>query len=57
VLLVVRAGRTQRDAARQTLQQLHTVGARVIGSVLNDPDAAAEAYERYYYHQYYPVES
>jgi capsular exopolysaccharide synthesis family protein len=57
VLLVVRAGRTQRDAARQTLQQLSTVGARVIGSVLNDPDAAAEPYEKYYYHQYYPVES
>jgi capsular exopolysaccharide synthesis family protein len=39
VVLVVRAGQTDRDAARQALQQLAAVGARVVGAVLNDPDA------------------
>lgn len=39
VILVVRAGQTDRDAARQALQQLAAVGANVLGAVLNDPDA------------------
>lgn len=38
VLLVVRAGKTERGAARQAVQQLSAVGARIFGAVLNDPD-------------------
>jgi tyrosine-protein kinase Etk/Wzc len=38
VLLVVRAGRTERAQGRGAVRQLHTVGARVVGAVLNDPD-------------------
>jgi capsular exopolysaccharide synthesis family protein len=49
VLLVVRAGSTDRGAAQQATQQLATVGARVVGAVLNDPDATAEQYGGYYY--------
>jgi non-specific protein-tyrosine kinase len=43
VLVVLRAGQTERDAAQDALQQLATVGARVVGAVLNDPDAQVSA--------------
>jgi len=42
VLLVVRAGHTDRDAAQRALQQLAAVGARVVGAVLNDTDSHDE---------------
>lgn len=48
VLLVVRAGRTDRDSARDALQQLAGVGARILGAVLNDPDAALSHPKGYY---------
>jgi Mrp family chromosome partitioning ATPase len=50
-LVVVRAGRTQRGALQAAVQQLTTVGARVIGTVLNDPDAEVAKYADY--HSYY----
>jgi Mrp family chromosome partitioning ATPase len=56
VLLVVRAGKTDRAAAQQALQQLHTVGARVVGAVLNDPDAKVAAYGGYFAYDYYGSE-
>ena len=37
VLLVVRAGTTDKNAAQRAYQQLANVGARVVGTVLNDP--------------------
>jgi succinoglycan biosynthesis transport protein ExoP len=48
VLLVVRAGSTDRAAAQQALEQLAAVGARVVGGVLNDPDSAIHRYGRHY---------
>lgn len=48
VLMVVRAGWTDRDSARQAVQQLGAVGARVVGAVLNDPDGNV-AWPRGYY--------
>ncbi|NIP78175.1 MAG: polysaccharide biosynthesis tyrosine autokinase [Gemmatimonadetes bacterium] len=39
VLLVVRAGRTDRELVLRALQELESVGARVIGTVLNDSNA------------------
>jgi capsular exopolysaccharide synthesis family protein len=39
VLLVLRAGRTEREEGRLALQQLMVVGANVVGAVLNDPDS------------------
>ena len=59
VILMVRAGATQRNAARSSYQQLSAVGARVLGTVLNDPDAVVPGYDGYYsgyysgYHGYY----
>jgi tyrosine-protein kinase Etk/Wzc len=55
-LVVVRAGRTEISALQTAVQQLATVGARVLGSVLNDPDAEVPKYARYYgyyYNNYY----
>jgi capsular exopolysaccharide synthesis family protein len=52
VLLVIRAGRTEREAGQQAVRQLHTVGARILGSVLNDPDGELPRYSSYYAYQY-----
>lgn len=54
VVLVVRAGRTERGVAQQAVRQLTSVGARVLGAALNDPDRAAVAYggSSYYYYAY-----
>jgi capsular exopolysaccharide synthesis family protein len=48
VLVVVRAGRTARGALRQAVNQLETVGARIAGIVLNDPDTKVSRYSDYY---------
>jgi Mrp family chromosome partitioning ATPase len=48
VLLVVRAGRTARGAVKQAVEQLVTVGAQVVGAVLNDPDMEVTRYGDYY---------
>ncbi|GJG89037.1 hypothetical protein tb265_42180 [Gemmatimonadetes bacterium T265] len=47
VLLVLRAGETDRGAAQFALQQLTGVRARVVGGVLNDPDAKLARYGGY----------
>jgi capsular exopolysaccharide synthesis family protein len=52
VLLVIRAGFTETPAARQAAQQFATVGARVIGAVLNDPDDVVRRYAGYYSYGY-----
>jgi capsular exopolysaccharide synthesis family protein len=57
VVLVVRAGQTERGAAQFAMQQLHGVGARVLGAVLNDPDAQVPLYGGYYYYNYYATET
>lgn len=49
VLLVVRAGQTDRRAVAQSLQHLDRVGARVIGAILNDYRGEAERFGDYYY--------
>lgn len=48
VLLVVRAGHTAATAAVEAARQLSTVGARVAGVVLNDPEDRARQYGSYY---------
>jgi capsular exopolysaccharide synthesis family protein len=48
VLLVIRAAQTDRAAVQQAVQQLTLVGARVVGTVLNDPDGAVAQYGHYY---------
>jgi succinoglycan biosynthesis transport protein ExoP len=52
VIIVARPGMTKLNALRQTLEQLQTVGARVLGVVLNQVDPRSRKYG-YYYHRYY----
>ncbi|MGK2960745.1 MAG: polysaccharide biosynthesis tyrosine autokinase [Gemmatimonadaceae bacterium] len=52
VVLVVRAGVTEADAGQQAIQQLTSVGARVVGAVLNDPDSKLQTYGGYYKYEY-----
>lgn len=49
VLLVVRAGETDRTASILAIQRLNQVGADVVGVVLNDPDGRVPAYGSYAY--------
>ena len=53
VLMVLRAGHSERDSAREALQRLSNVGAHVIGAVLNDPDHKVPEYGSYYYYYDY----
>lgn len=57
VLLVIRAGQTDRVAAKRAHQQLVNVGARVVGTVLNDPGGEVSQYGDYYYPYDYAVET
>jgi len=50
VLLVVRAGLTELRAVDQALHQLESVGARVVGAVLNDARGELRRYDEYYYY-------
>lgn len=52
VILVVRAGQTETDAGHQAMQQLISVGAHVVGAVLNDPDSKVQRYGGYYKYEY-----
>jgi capsular exopolysaccharide synthesis family protein len=53
VLLVVRAGQTDRRAAQLAVQQLQDVDARILGAVLNDPNEQVPLYDTYGYATYY----
>lgn len=53
VLVVLRAGRTDRDAAQQAVRQLRDVKAPLLGVVLNDLDLEEQRYGHYSYSYYY----
>ncbi len=53
VVMVVRAGQTDQGAAREAVRQLDNVRARILGAVLNDPDATVPKYGGYYQYAYY----
>ena len=53
VLVVARAGVTSRGAITYTFDQLSSVSARVLGSVLNDADVSRERYYGSYMRSYY----
>jgi len=57
VLLVVRAGQTDRVAVKRAHQQLVNVGARIVGTVLNDPGGEVSQYGDYYYPYDYAAET
>jgi tyrosine-protein kinase Etk/Wzc len=56
VLLVVRAGHTDRAAAQRANQQLSHVGAKIVGTVLNDPGGEVKHFGEYYYPYDYSVD-
>jgi succinoglycan biosynthesis transport protein ExoP len=53
VLMVLRAGHSERGAAQEALQRLNNVGAHILGAVLNDPDHKIPEYGNYYYYYDY----
>jgi tyrosine-protein kinase Etk/Wzc len=52
VIMVLRAGATESEAAQQAMHQLKAVGARIVGAVLNDPDAKVPLYGTHYAYDY-----
>jgi capsular exopolysaccharide synthesis family protein len=57
VIMVLRAGATETTAAQQATQQLNNLGARIVGAVLNDPDAQVARYGAYYQYDYTGAEA
>ena len=53
VVMVIRAGQTVREVAKNSVNQMHAVGANVLGAVLNAVDIGKDKYYYYYYYQYY----
>jgi capsular exopolysaccharide synthesis family protein len=53
VLLVIKPGLTRLAAARQAVEQLQRVGARILGVVLNDVNIKKSGYRYSYYKNYY----
>lgn len=51
-LLVVRAGRTQRDMLEKTVRLLRDVNVRIFGALLNDLDVHRRGYGQVYYRYY-----
>jgi capsular exopolysaccharide synthesis family protein len=50
VLLIVRHGKTPRDAAARAAQHMLDVGGRIVGVVLNAIDVSGKGYRSYYGH-------
>jgi succinoglycan biosynthesis transport protein ExoP len=57
VLLVVRAGQTDRTAVLRAHQHLAQIGARVVGTVFNDPEGEVTGEGGYYYPYDYAVQT
>jgi polysaccharide biosynthesis transport protein len=55
VILVVRAGQTDRGAAELARQRVSSAGGRVLGAVLNDPDGVVGRFGESYYTYDYPA--
>jgi polysaccharide biosynthesis transport protein len=55
VIMVVRAGQTDRGAAELARQRVSSAGGRVLGAVLNDPDGLAGRFGTAYYAYDYPA--
>jgi capsular exopolysaccharide synthesis family protein len=55
VILVVRAGQTDRGAAELARQRVSSAGGRLLGAVLNDPDGVVGRFGESYYTYDYPV--
>jgi capsular exopolysaccharide synthesis family protein len=55
VVLVVRAGQTDRGAAELARQRVTAAGGHVFGAVLNDPDGLVSRFDQSYYAYDYPA--
>jgi succinoglycan biosynthesis transport protein ExoP len=55
VIMVVRAGHTDRGAAELAHQRVTAAGGKVLGAVLNDPDGLAAQFDSSYYTYDYPA--
>ncbi|HEX7338123.1 MAG TPA: polysaccharide biosynthesis tyrosine autokinase [Gemmatimonadales bacterium] len=55
VIMVIRAGQTDRGAAEIARQRVAAAGGRVLGAVLNDPDGVTERFGKPYYAYDYPA--
>jgi capsular exopolysaccharide synthesis family protein len=55
VILVVRAGQTDRGAAELARQRVSSAGGRILGAVLNDPDGHVGRFDSAYYAYDYPA--
>lgn len=53
ILLVVKAGNTQREVVKYTVDLLNGAGGKIIGVILNDLGRNLPYYYRPYYYQYY----
>lgn len=53
VILVIKPGETKLAAARGAVEQLHRVGATLLGVVLNDVNLKGSSYYHYQYKGYY----
>jgi len=53
VVLVVRAGHTDREAVQHAVREINAVGAKLVGAVLNDPKELTRKYGPSYYKSYY----
>jgi capsular exopolysaccharide synthesis family protein len=55
VIMVVRAGQTDRGAAELARQRVVSAGGRMLGAVLNDPDGVLARFGKTYYAYDYPA--
>ncbi len=55
VVLVIRAGQTDRGAAELAQQRVSSAGGRVLGAVLNDPDGVVSRFSQSSYTYDYPA--
>ena len=53
VVLVLSQGQTRIDVAQKAVEQLKNVGARILGTVLNNVNTNGGSYYYYYYYHYY----
>jgi capsular exopolysaccharide synthesis family protein len=55
VIMVVRAGQTDRGAAELARERVSSAGGRILGAVLNDPDGLVSRFDETYYAYDYPA--
>ncbi|MEP7341431.1 MAG: polysaccharide biosynthesis tyrosine autokinase [Acidobacteriota bacterium] len=52
VVMVIHGGKSSREMVAYARQELHNVGAKILGVVLNNVNLARDGYDYYYYRRY-----